>query len=146
MGTVIYIFILALICAIPFFIGTHISKQNKQIFKFKNKNYEKITHIMINNYYGNLICSLGIIIDLAIVLDTKEMSFWGISAITIFAFYIKHAKEATGDSLENVILDIIKLNKENRKIMFFFEKTASITLSIIITGAIMTKVISPLLF
>ena len=74
------------------------------------------------------------------------MTFWCCTALIVFIAYVKHVRDATGESLDIVILDIIKSERKNRKVMLFQYKTIALVFSIIITGGIMTGIVANLLF
>lgn len=141
-----YIISLIIILIIPIIIGQVIAQKEDELFKLKQKDFKGITKIAINNFYGNLISTIGFIIDFAIIFDIREMTFWCCTALIVFIAYVKHVRDATGESLDIVILDIIKSERKNRKVMLFQYKTIALVFSIIITGGIMTGIVVNLLF
>lgn len=136
MGNLIIYFIIVIIF---FIIGQVIASYDKEFIKHNLQT----TNRMINNYYGNLISSIGFFIIFADIFGINNIICFSSYALTILIFYILHVKQASGESVDIIVREMIE-NNPTKKYMFR-RKTYIIILSLLISSFISTKFIAPVL-
>lgn len=121
-------------------IGQFIASYNKKFIKH-NLN---TTNRMVNNYYGNLISTIGFFILCACIFGITNFMCFSIYSISIFIFYIIHVSQASGSSIDEILGEMIE-NKNEKKYMFR-KQTYIIIISLLITGFISTSIVAPIIF
>lgn len=126
--------------------GKAISLCDWAFFKkiIKSKRHVNASDRMVNNYWGNMISFVGIVIVVGMILDITSFEFFGIIVLCIVAAYTFHISNVTGGSLDDAVSYVISGN--DKAVKQYMPGTACAILSVIAAGMVSSFIVAPYIF